>query len=205
MSRVVTAPPARARVRVAERARRRGPLAVVLVSALLAAASPAPEPPPAAGPTAFLPLEEIRAGMQGKARTVFEGDTLEEFNVEILGVLKNAIGPQQDMIIARLHGDKVEYTGVVSGMSGGPRAARRGTVPRARPPRPLPGGAWGRGQRDPGVGPGTGGASGARKPDDGGGGKSGGRISADRDPSGLLRLRRRRAALLRADLRVVRS
>jgi hypothetical protein len=68
----------------------------------------------------MLPLEEIHPGMEGIARTVFEGSSLEEFRVEILGVLKNAIGPQQDLILARLHGDKVEYTGVVSGMSGSP-------------------------------------------------------------------------------------
>jgi hypothetical protein len=76
----------------------------------------APEPP---GP-GILPLEEIRAGMEGTARTVFEGNALEEFRVEILGVLRNAIGPQQDLILARLRGDKVEFTGVVSGMSGSP-------------------------------------------------------------------------------------
>jgi hypothetical protein len=40
--------------------------------------------------------------------------------VEILGVLKDAIGPGQDMILARLHGEKPEYTGVVAGMSGSP-------------------------------------------------------------------------------------
>jgi len=121
MSRAVAATPARARVRVEERARRRVALAAVLLPALVAAASPAPgPPPPAAGPTAFLPIDEIHPGMLGTARTVFEGDALEEFKVEILGVLKNAIGPQQDMIIARLHGEKVEYTGVVSGMSGSP-------------------------------------------------------------------------------------
>ncbi|MEK7798949.1 MAG: SpoIVB peptidase S55 domain-containing protein, partial [Acidobacteriota bacterium] len=68
----------------------------------------------------MLPLEDIHAGMEGVARTVFEGSSLEEFRVEILGVLKNAIGPQQDLILARLHGDKVEFTGVVSGMSGSP-------------------------------------------------------------------------------------
>jgi len=67
-----------------------------------------------------MPLDEIRPGMQGIARTVFEGSSLEEFKVEILGVLKGAIGPQQDLIIGRLRGDKVEYTGVVSGMSGSP-------------------------------------------------------------------------------------
>jgi len=40
--------------------------------------------------------------------------------VEILGVLKDALGPGQDMILARLHGSKPEYTGVVAGMSGSP-------------------------------------------------------------------------------------
>ncbi|MFQ5876234.1 MAG: SpoIVB peptidase S55 domain-containing protein [Acidobacteriota bacterium] len=67
-----------------------------------------------------MPLEEIRAGMEGVARTVFEADAMEEFRVEILGVLRNAIGPGHDMILARLKGEKVEFTGVVSGMSGSP-------------------------------------------------------------------------------------
>jgi len=41
-------------------------------------------------------------------------------DVEILGVLHNALGPGQDMILARLAGAKPEYTGVVAGMSGSP-------------------------------------------------------------------------------------
>ena len=40
--------------------------------------------------------------------------------VEILGVLRGARGPGQDLILARLHGDEPEYTGVVEGMSGSP-------------------------------------------------------------------------------------
>ena len=40
--------------------------------------------------------------------------------VEILGVLRNMAGPKSDVILARLHGKKVEYTGVVAGMSGSP-------------------------------------------------------------------------------------
>ncbi|MEE9293188.1 MAG: SpoIVB peptidase S55 domain-containing protein [Acidobacteriota bacterium] len=67
-----------------------------------------------------MPVDEIHPGMEGVGRTVFEGDTIEEFRVEILGILKNAIGPQEDMILARLHGDRIEYTGVVAGMSGSP-------------------------------------------------------------------------------------
>ena len=41
-------------------------------------------------------------------------------DVEILGVLRGARGPGQDMILARLHGPHAEYTGVVAGMSGSP-------------------------------------------------------------------------------------
>ncbi len=58
--------------------------------------------------------------MKGVAYTVFEGVNPEPMQVEILGVLKDALGPGQDMILARLHGDKPEYTGVVAGMSGSP-------------------------------------------------------------------------------------
>ena len=67
-----------------------------------------------------MPLAEIRRGLHGVAYTVFEGVTPEPMEVEILGVLKDAIGPGQDMILARLKGEKPEYTGVVAGMSGSP-------------------------------------------------------------------------------------
>jgi len=90
-----------------------------VLAVLPASGAPAaPETKPAATP--MMPLDQIHAGMQGVARTVFQGSKLEEFQVEILGVMKNAVGPQQDLILARLHGEKVEYTGVVSGMSGSP-------------------------------------------------------------------------------------
>ncbi len=83
--------------------------------------APAPSSPPSqAPPPQFLGVDDLRPGMRGVARTVFEGSALEEFEVEIIGVLKNAIGPQQDLILSRLHGDKVEFTGVVAGMSGSP-------------------------------------------------------------------------------------
>jgi hypothetical protein len=68
----------------------------------------------------IFPLAEVRRGLHGVAYTVFEGVTPEPMEVEILGVLKDAIGPGQDMILARLHGEKPEYTGVVAGMSGSP-------------------------------------------------------------------------------------
>ncbi len=74
-------------------------------------------PPPS---TSFFPLSQVHRGLHGTAYTVFEGTQPEAMEVEILGVLHNAIGPHQDMILARLHGPKPEYSGVVAGMSGSP-------------------------------------------------------------------------------------
>jgi hypothetical protein len=68
----------------------------------------------------ILPVDQVQAGMRGVAYTVFEGTTPEPMEVEILGVLHNMVGPKSDVILARLHGKKVEYTGVVAGMSGTP-------------------------------------------------------------------------------------
>ena len=67
----------------------------------------------------FLPLAEVRPGMNGIGRTVFQGTAIEEFQVEVLGVLKN-YGPKQDMVLARLSGGPLEKTGVIQGMSGSP-------------------------------------------------------------------------------------
>jgi hypothetical protein len=73
-------------------------------------------------PTAVetLPLGQIHAGMHGVAYTVFQGIKPESMDVEVLGVLRNVNGPKGDVILVRLGGAKVEYTGVVAGMSGSP-------------------------------------------------------------------------------------
>jgi hypothetical protein len=68
----------------------------------------------------IMPLDQIHAGMRGVAYTVFEGVKPEPMDVEVLGVLKNFTGPKSNIILARLHGTKVEFTGVVAGMSGSP-------------------------------------------------------------------------------------
>jgi hypothetical protein len=85
---------------------------------LASQSTPATGPPPSSG--GFVPLSEVRKGMTATAWTVFEGDKPEAMQVEILGVLRGARGPGQDMILAQLHGAKPEYTGVVAGMSGSP-------------------------------------------------------------------------------------
>ncbi|MFT3744315.1 MAG: hypothetical protein QM785_08465 [Pyrinomonadaceae bacterium] len=73
-----------------------------------------------AGATKIMPLSEIREGMRGTSRTVFNGTRSEEFNVEIYGVVPGWIGPQQDIIIGKLSGGKAERTFVFAGMSGSP-------------------------------------------------------------------------------------
>lgn len=71
------------------------------------------------GAADILPLEGVKAGMKGKGRSVFSGDKIEEFDVEILGVLANN-SPKRSAIIARLSGLRLEQTGVLQGMSGSP-------------------------------------------------------------------------------------
>ena len=68
----------------------------------------------------IMKVSDIHRGMRGVAYTVFEGTKPEPMDVEILGVLPNLNGPKSDLILARLGGQKVEYTGVVAGMSGSP-------------------------------------------------------------------------------------
>ncbi len=68
----------------------------------------------------LLPLSEVHAGMQGYAYTIFAGDLVEKFDLEVIGVLPNFLGPRQSIILVQLKGPKVEHTGVVAGMSGSP-------------------------------------------------------------------------------------
>jgi hypothetical protein len=74
---------------------------------------------PAAAPR-YMTVDEVRPGMVGIGRTVFEGDRLEEFKVHILGVLRNVVGPRRSMVLARLEGGPLASTGVIAGMSGSP-------------------------------------------------------------------------------------
>jgi SpoIVB peptidase S55 len=71
-------------------------------------------------PPETLPLSQVRPGMQGYAYTIFAGDQIEKFDLEVLGVLDNFLGPKQSIILVQLKGPKVEHTGVVAGMSGSP-------------------------------------------------------------------------------------
>jgi hypothetical protein len=67
-----------------------------------------------------IPVSDIHPGMRGVAYTVFQGVKPEPMDVEVLGILHGMNGPKSNIILVRLHGQKVEYTGVVAGMSGSP-------------------------------------------------------------------------------------
>jgi len=68
----------------------------------------------------IMPLAEVRPGMQGYAYTIFAGDQVEKFDLEVVGIMPNFLGPKQSIILVQLKGPKVEHTGVVAGMSGSP-------------------------------------------------------------------------------------
>ena len=70
--------------------------------------------------TTSFPIAELKPGMVGIGRTVFQGDRLEEFKVHILGVMRNVIGPRRNLILAKLEGGPLADTGVIAGMSGSP-------------------------------------------------------------------------------------
>ncbi|HEX3583008.1 MAG TPA: SpoIVB peptidase S55 domain-containing protein, partial [Thermoanaerobaculia bacterium] len=77
-----------------------------------------------AGSAAFasdsvMPLSQIQKGMKGYGVTVFEGNKLEKFDVEIVGVMTN-IAPDQDMILARVSNPVTDHAGIIAGMSGSP-------------------------------------------------------------------------------------
>ncbi len=79
-----------------------------------------PSPAVAQQSSEILPLDQVRAGMEGYAYTIFSGDQVEKFDLEVLGVMPNFLGPKQSIILVQLKGPKVEHTGVVAGMSGSP-------------------------------------------------------------------------------------
>ena len=91
-----------------------------VLAVLLSAALPTATPITLGAATPLMPIEEIRPGMVGVGRTVFEGTELRDFKVHILGVLRNVQGPRRDLILARLEGGSLAQSGVAQGMSGSP-------------------------------------------------------------------------------------
>ena len=90
--------------------------------AALAAAGLAPAAEmtaPKAGKVDILRLKDVKPGMQATAWTVFQGIDPEPVPIEIIGIWKNALGPQEDVILGKM-GGKAKITNVAGGMSGSP-------------------------------------------------------------------------------------
>ena len=68
----------------------------------------------------LFPLSDVHPGLKGVAYTIFTGDQIQQMDVNVLGVLKDALGPNQDIILVELSGADVAKDGVVAGMSGSP-------------------------------------------------------------------------------------
>jgi hypothetical protein len=97
-------------------------LTVALVATMLGA-GPAPAATPCTSPPPTFPTSQMTRGMTGVGHTVLEGDTIVPFDVEILGVMPNAIFLGIDIVAARITGpaDFLATTGgAVGGMSGSP-------------------------------------------------------------------------------------
>jgi len=67
----------------------------------------------------FVSVDELKRGDRCVGRTVFVGTEVEEFELEILGVVRGA-APGTDLIIGRAEGALLENTGILQGMSGSP-------------------------------------------------------------------------------------
>jgi len=84
---------------------------------LLALVCSSPASPADRTPT--LAPEDLRPGQKAVVKTVFEGDRVEDFDAEIVGVLKGG-RTEGDLILARATSERVVKSGVAQGMSGSP-------------------------------------------------------------------------------------
>jgi hypothetical protein len=84
-------------------------LAATVVSACLAATPVVPT----------LPVSALRPGQHATVRTVFQGDSVETFDADIVGVMAGGRA-DGEIILARATSARVESCGVAAGMSGSP-------------------------------------------------------------------------------------
>jgi hypothetical protein len=69
--------------------------------------------------TEFFRIEDLKPGMKGIGKTCYQGSRPDEFQVEIIGVMRG-ITPGGNAVLARFSGGPLAQTGVFEGMSGSP-------------------------------------------------------------------------------------
>lgn len=67
----------------------------------------------------IMPLSEVEPGMHGYGLTVFQGDRIESFDLEVIEVMERD-SLYGGKILVRCSGERVTQTGVFAGMSGSP-------------------------------------------------------------------------------------
>jgi hypothetical protein len=74
-----------------------------------------------------LPIDQVTTGMKGTALSVTSGRAVSTMSAEVLGILRNAVGPGRDIIIVDLSGPTVTAAGGLwAGASGSPVFFRSG-------------------------------------------------------------------------------
>lgn len=68
----------------------------------------------------LLALEDLPVGATGEVWTVFQGTEPEPFEVKVVGVVQNGLGPGKSLILCELTDERVQLMGAVAGMSGSP-------------------------------------------------------------------------------------
>jgi len=107
---------------------RRAVLGVLVLAIAVAAWAVAPATGQTSSPgsltgecPSILPLDRVTTGMQGTALSVTRGRTLSTFSAEVLGILRDAVGPGRDIIVVDLSGSAVSAAGGLwAGASGSP-------------------------------------------------------------------------------------
>lgn len=71
----------------------------------------------------IMPLKDVKPGMVGYGITVFKGEKIEKFQVEVVDVMRKVF-PTTDVILVRCRPSvgsyDVEHSGIIAGMSGSP-------------------------------------------------------------------------------------
>jgi hypothetical protein len=70
-------------------------------------------------PAKYMRVSEVRAGMKGYGLSVFSGTKIEQFDVEVVNVIKD-FNPKYDVVLVRCPQDFLKETGPIAGMSGSP-------------------------------------------------------------------------------------
>lgn len=72
------------------------------------------------GAVEVFPIEQVHPGLMGLGKTVVQGTTIEDFDVEVIGIIPQP-SPTPALVMVRVSGDAIERSGgIASGMSGSP-------------------------------------------------------------------------------------